>query len=337
MDDPQASKATTFISYRRSVGGFVARAVYQRLRQAGYDVFMDVESINAGTFDTIILEQIAVRTHFLVILTPGTLDRCVEPRDWLRREVEQALATRRTIVPLFAEGFQFKQAQEFLTGDLAALQRQNGITLYLEYFEAAMDKLIAKFLSQPVTKPTRAVSAQTQQYVEEKLKLADELPTPVNLRSTAEYQFSRGYQLYGAEDYPAAIDALTRAIEMNPSHAFAFTLRGVIRYLLRQPQLALDDFNRSLMLDPDDSRAYGNRGNVLVGLGDTEAAIADYDRATEIDPTYDRAFYNRGLAHRHLGIRSKAIQDFRRVLEIGKDPAVIQQAKVAIRNLGEMP
>jgi len=57
------------------------------LRQHGYDVFMDVESIDSGQFETIILDQIAARAHFLVILTHGTLERCQEPNDWLRREI----------------------------------------------------------------------------------------------------------------------------------------------------------------------------------------------------------------------------------------------------------
>ncbi|MBN1966081.1 MAG: toll/interleukin-1 receptor domain-containing protein, partial [Anaerolineae bacterium] len=65
MADPQK---TVFISYRRNVSSFIARAIFMDLRAHGYDVFMDVESIDAGEFDRIILGQIAARAHFLVIL-----------------------------------------------------------------------------------------------------------------------------------------------------------------------------------------------------------------------------------------------------------------------------
>jgi hypothetical protein len=61
------------------------------LRANGYDVFMDVESIDSGTFDTMILNQIAARAHFVLILTPGSIERCVENGDWLRREIETAM------------------------------------------------------------------------------------------------------------------------------------------------------------------------------------------------------------------------------------------------------
>ena len=49
-------------------------ALYQRLTERGLDAFYDIESIRAGRFDTIILNQIAASPYFLLVLTPGTLD-----------------------------------------------------------------------------------------------------------------------------------------------------------------------------------------------------------------------------------------------------------------------
>src|SRR5678816_2895082 len=91
---------TVFISYRRAVSSFIARAVFLDLRAHEYDVFMDVESIDAGHFETILMNQIAARAHFVLILTPGTLDRVNEPGDILRREIEQAMDLRRNIIPV---------------------------------------------------------------------------------------------------------------------------------------------------------------------------------------------------------------------------------------------
>jgi hypothetical protein len=96
-----------FISYRRDVGGILAMALYQHLADHGLDAFYDIESIRAGQFDTIILNQIAARPYFLLVLTPGTLERCGEPTDWVRREIEQALATQRVIVPAYTPNFDF--------------------------------------------------------------------------------------------------------------------------------------------------------------------------------------------------------------------------------------
>ena len=97
---------TVFISYRRT-NFFGALAIYQNLTQHGYDVFFDFTGIASGDFESVILENIRARAHFLVLLTPSALERCGDPDDWLRREIEAALDGRRNIVPLMLEGFDF--------------------------------------------------------------------------------------------------------------------------------------------------------------------------------------------------------------------------------------
>ena len=132
---------TVFVSYRRSVSSFIARAVFNDLVHHGFDVFMDVESIDAGTFDIIIRSQIAARAHFLVILTPGSVERFMQPEDWLRREIEYAIDLQRNIIPVLVNGFSFDAHTAYFTGKLAEPRRYNAITLYHEYFDEAMARL----------------------------------------------------------------------------------------------------------------------------------------------------------------------------------------------------
>lgn len=65
---------TVFVSYRRTNIGY-ALAIYQNLSSQGYDVFFDYNSIDAGDFGQIILNNIASRAHFVVLLTPSALER----------------------------------------------------------------------------------------------------------------------------------------------------------------------------------------------------------------------------------------------------------------------
>ena len=97
---------TVFLSYRRT-NSFGALAIYHNLTAHGYDVFFDYNGIASGDFESIILENLRSRAHFIVLLTPSALERCAEPGDWLRREIEAALENRRNIVPLMLEGFDF--------------------------------------------------------------------------------------------------------------------------------------------------------------------------------------------------------------------------------------
>lgn len=55
------AEKTVLISYRRDSSSYTARAIYQDFRHNGYDVFMNVESVDSGPFDTIILNQIAAK------------------------------------------------------------------------------------------------------------------------------------------------------------------------------------------------------------------------------------------------------------------------------------
>src|SRR5215831_12713345 len=115
---------TVFISYRRADEPW-ALAVFENLTQHGYDVFIDYDGLASGNFETAILENIKARAHFLVLLTPTALERSGDPNDWMRREIEAALDSRRNIVPLMLAGFDFSKSP--LTGKLGALPRYNGL------------------------------------------------------------------------------------------------------------------------------------------------------------------------------------------------------------------
>ena len=140
---------TVFISYRRTNVPW-ALAISQNLTHNGYDVFFDYTGLASGDFESVILENIHARAHFLVLLTPSALERCSDPGDWLRREIEAALDSQRNIVPLMLEGFDFgtPSIADQLTGKLAVAQEvQRHERVPAEYFDAAMDKLRNKFLN----------------------------------------------------------------------------------------------------------------------------------------------------------------------------------------------
>ena len=117
---------TVFISYRRTNAPW-ALAVFQHLTQHGYDVFFDYNGVASGDFERVILENIAARAHFLLLLTPSALERCDEANDWLRREIEAALSTQRNIIPLMLDGFDFDSPLSPLSS-LARLPFSDAIT-----------------------------------------------------------------------------------------------------------------------------------------------------------------------------------------------------------------
>jgi formylglycine-generating enzyme required for sulfatase activity len=165
---------TVFISYRRKDISW-ALAVYQYLTSRKYDVFFDYTSIPSGDFEQIIVSNIRARAHFILILTPTSLDRCSEPGDWLRREIETAMEERRNIVPLFFDGFDFRSPSvlDKLTGGLKNLDRYNGFEVPAGFFLEAMERMRTKYLSVPLDAVIHPVPADVQKKVEKEQEAAN--------------------------------------------------------------------------------------------------------------------------------------------------------------------
>jgi len=170
-----AVEKTIFISYRRKDISW-ALAVYENLTARNYDVFFDYTSIASGDFEQIIIGNIKARAHFLAILTPSALDRCNQPGDWLRREIETAIKEKRNIIPLFLDGFNFgfPSVSNKLTGALEMIKKYNGLDVPAGYFDEAMEKLRSKYLNITLDAVLHPVSNEVQKATEEQKNAANE-------------------------------------------------------------------------------------------------------------------------------------------------------------------
>jgi hypothetical protein len=159
----KAASNDVFIAYRRGEGGLLALALFQELANHSVDAFYDIESVRSGQFDTLVLRQIAARPYFLLALKPGTLERCVDTDDWLRREIEQAVATNRVIVPVYTPDFDFDDFDRYLPGEPGeTVRRFNGQELPERWFRQAVQQLVEEFLL-PIDLPVAEVSTQARQ------------------------------------------------------------------------------------------------------------------------------------------------------------------------------
>lgn len=89
-----------FISYRRKGGSAHARNVQQALKRMDLHPFLDFDELENGKFDQRIMDAIEEAPTFLIILTEGALDRCVNEDDWVRKEILYAHQLRKHIIPV---------------------------------------------------------------------------------------------------------------------------------------------------------------------------------------------------------------------------------------------
>ena len=100
-------KKTTFISYRRETGSIMARIVQSELKKRGHLSFLDVGDLGPKQFGERLLREIESVPNFVVVLSPGSMDRCQAHDDWLRREIAHTITTHRNIIPLMVDEFQY--------------------------------------------------------------------------------------------------------------------------------------------------------------------------------------------------------------------------------------
>ncbi|XP_023021879.1 sterile alpha and Armadillo motif isoform X14 [Leptinotarsa decemlineata] len=131
-----------FVSYRRSNGSQLASLLKVHLQLRGFSVFIDVERLEAGKFDNNLLQSIQKAKHFLLVLTPNALDRCVDDidrKDWVHREICAALSANCNIIPII-DNFTFPET-ETLPEDMRQVCHFNAVRWIHDYQDACVDKL----------------------------------------------------------------------------------------------------------------------------------------------------------------------------------------------------
>lgn len=146
-----SKKYDIFISYRRDGGIDSAVTLQSTLRQMHYRAFLDVDGLRSGPFDTVLLRRIEECKDFLLVLSPGALNRCKNEDDWVRQEFEHAHALGKNIIPIICDG---GTVEERLTADvlpdsMADLPRYNVLVTNLMQLQAMTHLLRTNLSARP--------------------------------------------------------------------------------------------------------------------------------------------------------------------------------------------
>ena len=245
---------SVFISYRHA-NSPLALAIYQYLDANGFEVFIDYESLKSGDFEQTIIENIKARAHFIIILTPSALDRCNEPEDWLRREIEAAISHKRNIVPILMENFSFDDPniRKHLTGKLEQLSTYQGLEVptNFRYFKYAMQELRENFLTATLDTVLHPPSNSTLN-ISVNIKTAAKKVHPIKQEELASQDwFEKGYIAQEAKEFDNAIRYYSKVIKLNPRLAEPYNNRGSCKAQKGDLDSAIIDFREALRLSPN--------------------------------------------------------------------------------------
>jgi tetratricopeptide (TPR) repeat protein len=142
-------------------------------------------------------------------------------------------------------------------------------------------------------------------------------------------QFQAAQRAYIARRTNEAIGLLNQTIALNPRHAEAHHLLGVIEAQETRFESALRHLDSAIALDPKKLTYLVDRANIVASLGRPNEAIEAYNKALQLNPKLVEAWSNKGQALRLLGKVSDAIKCYKEAVRL--DPTFLD----AYRALGQ--
>lgn len=117
------------------------------------------------------------------------------------------------------------------------------------------------------------------------------------IKSNNKEYCSQAYWVYAMilieyKNYQGSIDALTKALEYDPTNYLYYLQRSWVYIKNKQSDFALADVDKCIELDPNKSVAYEYKANYLEHLGKRIEALQLYKKALEINPNSKNALEN---------------------------------------------
>ena len=135
----------------------------------------------------------------------------------------------------------------------------------------------------------------------------------------AMYLYSRA-RLAGIEgDYPAALNLLRDAIELDPDSAFLLVSLAEIKFKIGQIQEALEYIDRAIKLDPSYREPYLMAGSVMAAAGKDSEAVGYLRKAVELDPAKEDAYLQLAVSLTRLFEYEEAVSTLKALIKVNNE------------------
>ncbi len=126
----------------------------------------------------------------------------------------------------------------------------------------------------------------------------------------------KGFALFQHHQIDEAIEAYTKAIELDPQNARAFALRAWGFSRKREKAHALEDAEKAVALDRHLALGHKTLGYEYIDNGEADRGIAELNIAISLDAKFAAAYSDRGAGHYRKKEYDLAIADFDKAIEI---------------------
>ncbi len=147
-------------------------------------------------------------------------------------------------------------------------------------------------------------------------------------------EMEQGNNFYFQKNYQSAIQAYSRAINLNPNFAEAYNNRGNSFFQLQNFSQAAQDLQIAVKLNNFDARIHNNLGSAYLLQNLYDAAINEYSQAINLNQNIFTFYYNRALAYCYKNNFQAALPDAKRAMQL--NPASVEAKNLYNQILGRL-
>lgn len=196
----------------------------------------------------------------------GTKSLAFAIADWLQNKETASFdsSKREQAAKLICEAF---DVDTFDTTQRATYAKGSpGLSAIFDVFLKAQKKMAPAEDAKPAAQPESKGVSEADQAKAEELK-------------------NEGNKFMSAKDYGAALNAYTKAIELNGASPVFYSNRAAAYSQIGQHEEAIADAKKASEIDPKFGKAYSRLGHALFASGKYEEALAAYEKGYEVDPS----------------------------------------------------
>lgn len=139
-------------------------------------------------------------------------------------------------------------------------------------------------------------------------------------------------------DYQQRIAEAEKIVSQDPKNLQAWIQLGNDYFDTEQPQKAINAYSRALELDPNNPGVLTDQGIMFRKVGWFDKAVANFEKAQNIDPKHLQSLYNLGVVYASdLKQPDNAMKAWGRYLEIDSTSPTAQQIKGMLDQLKANP
>ncbi len=147
-------------------------------------------------------------------------------------------------------------------------------------------------------------------------------------------EMEQGNNFYFQKNYQSAIQAYSRAINLNSNFAEAYNNRGNSFFQLQNFSQAAQDLQIAVKLNNFDARIHNNLGSAYLLQNLYDAAISEYTQAINLNQNIFTFYYNRAIAYCYKNNFQAALPDVQHAMQL--NPASVEAKNLYNQILGRL-